>query len=129
MYSRDGKGNPGKMILKNNQPNLKLSDVLRRRRSTLSSFMNELGITTYTSLCIWCKRMGMSPPTQKEFEIVFPAQVHVNSPQEGVIVIEPLEQQDDAQTAPDVDEVHDFDPTEDPVKKHPKKKGKSTKDD
>jgi len=87
--SRDGRGNPGRIVLKNNQPQLRLADVLRRRRTTLAAFIAELGITTYTSLEIWCKRMGVNSPTQAEFEVVFPPQVHINSPQEGVIVLDP----------------------------------------
>lgn len=86
--SREGKGNPGRIVLKNRQPKLRLADVLRRRRTNLSAFVAELGITTYTSLCVWCKRMGVSPPESKEFEVIFPPEIHINSPQEGVIVLE-----------------------------------------
>jgi len=87
--SRDGRGNPGRIVLKNSQPQLRLADVLRRRRSTLAAFISELGITTYTALEIWCKRMGVSSPSKEEFEVIFPPEVHINSPQEGVIVLEP----------------------------------------
>lgn len=94
--NRDGRGNPGRIVLKNNQPNLRLADVLRRRRTNLSALVAELGITTYASLCIWCKRMGVSAPDQKEFDIIFPPDVHINSPQEGVVVL-------DAPNLPEID--------------------------
>lgn len=86
--SRDGRGNPGLMTLKN-QPRLRLADLLRRRRMTLRQFLSEFGITTYEALCIRCRRMGVVAHSQEEFEQVIPAIVHVNSPTEGVVVLEP----------------------------------------
>lgn len=85
--SRDGRGNPGRIILKN-QPRLRLADVIRRRRTTLKSLVNDLGVSTYAGLSNWCHRMGVAPPSQEEFEAIFPP-AQVNSPQEGVIVLEP----------------------------------------
>lgn len=69
------------------QPQLRLADVLRRRRSTLKTLVSEIGLTTYTGLSIWCDRMGMVPPSQEEFDAIFPPEAKVNSPQEGVIVL------------------------------------------
>lgn len=75
--------------MNDHQPRLKLADLLRRRRTTLSAFVAELGVTTHASLAIWCKRMGVVPPTHEEFVIALPLAEKVNSAQEGVIVLEP----------------------------------------
>lgn len=85
--SRDGRGNPGRIILKN-RPRLRLADVLRRRRTTLKALVSELGVSTYAGLTNWCARMGIAPPPQEEFDVLFPPRT-VNSPQEGVVVLEP----------------------------------------
>lgn len=87
--SRDTRGNPGRIVLKNHQPKLRLADVLRRRRSTLGALVKELGVSTYPGLEIWCGRMGVVPPTLQEFQSVVPPDMKVSSPQEGVIVLEP----------------------------------------
>jgi len=88
--SRDGKGNPGRIILKN-QPRLRLMDVLRRRRSTLKSLVKELGISTYAALTNYCVRLGIEPPIRNECLSVFPFTpcALVNSPQEGIVVLNP----------------------------------------
>jgi len=85
--ARDGRGTPGRIILKN-QPRLTLAALLRRRRTTLKAFIAELGVSTYTALDIWCGRTGVVPPTLAEFEACVPPTQKVNSPQEGVIVLE-----------------------------------------
>jgi len=71
-----------------NMPKLKLSDLLRRRKMTLQQFLNEFGITTHEGLSLRCARMGILPPDASEFETLFPSSKAVNSPQEGVVVIE-----------------------------------------
>lgn len=85
--SRDGRGKPGRIILKN-QPSLTLTNVLRRRRTTLKELVNDLGVSTYAGLQRWCDRMGIVAPSQDEFDKVIPPSVRVNSPMEGVIVLE-----------------------------------------
>jgi hypothetical protein len=70
-----------------NLPRLKLSDLLRRRKMTLRALLDELGITTYEGLVARCERMGVLEPTREEFLVVMPEVV--NSPPEGVIVLEP----------------------------------------
>lgn len=85
--SSDGRGNPGRIILKN-QPRLRLADIIRRRRTTLKALIQELGISTYAGLENWCHRMGVVPPTQTEFSAVMPPSQKVNAPQEGVVVLE-----------------------------------------
>lgn len=73
-----------------NMPRLSLGDVLRRRKMTLKQFIGEFGITTYVSLNSLCDRMGCAPPSVEEFDaICAPIKHVVNSPQEGIIVLEP----------------------------------------
>ena len=72
-----------------NQPRLTLAAVLRRRRTTLKKLVDELGVSTYTALVNWCDRMGITPPERAEFDEVFPPALKVNSPQEGVVVLDP----------------------------------------
>lgn len=87
MTSGDGRGIPGRYTPKN-QPRLKLSDLLRRRKMHLKQMLDERGITAYETLAIWCHRIGVVPPTEAEFREVMP--VRINSPQEGVVVLEPI---------------------------------------
>lgn len=102
--SRDGRGNPGRIVAKN-PPKLRLADVIRRRRTTLASLINEIGLTTYAGLEIWCKRMGVEPPTLQEFHAVIPEDIpRVSSPQEGVVILEPppvIDEQSGHQIDPD----------------------------
>jgi hypothetical protein len=88
--SKDGRGTPGRIVTKDHQPRLTLANLLRRRRTDLGTFTRELGLTTHAGLQIWCDRMGVTAPNLEEFEVVFPPTQKVNSPQEGVIVLEPL---------------------------------------
>jgi hypothetical protein len=73
------------MVLKN-QPRLKLSDLLRRRKMTLKQMLDEHGITTFETLVLRCNRMGVTPPSEDDFYAV--VKRPVNSPQEGVVVLE-----------------------------------------
>lgn len=70
-----------------NMPRLKLADLLRRRKMSLRALLDEFGITTYEGLVIRCARMGVLEPTEAEFKVAYP-DPPVNSPQEGVIVLE-----------------------------------------
>ncbi len=74
-----------------NEPRLRLVDVLRRRRTTLKALVTELGLTTYSGLEIWCGRMGIVAPPEVDFNLIFSSapEARVNSPREGVIVLEP----------------------------------------
>ena len=69
-----------------NLPRLKLTDLLRRRKTTLKSLLDEFGITTYEGLLARCERMGVAPPTMEQFMATSPPVV--NSPPEGVLVLE-----------------------------------------
>lgn len=85
---RDGRGTPGRTPKKDHTPRLRLADLLRRRRTTLTTFVGSLGVTTHAALAIWCDRMGVIPPTQEEFDVSFPLSSRVNSAKEGVIVLQ-----------------------------------------
>lgn len=87
--NRDGRGRPGRIRIKN-EPQLTLTRVLQRRRSSLSALVNELGLSTYASLVAWCRRMGLVPPDEQQFLSSLPSVEPVNDPQEGVIVLDAL---------------------------------------
>src|SRR5689334_11677525 len=75
-------------VVVKNMPKLKLSDLLRRRKMTLRALLDEFGITTYEGLVIRCDRMGCAAPSEAEFKVAYPVGP-VNSPTEGVVVLEP----------------------------------------
>lgn len=63
---------------------------------TLKHFLHEFGITTYEGFIARCERMGVTPSDEDEFRECFPADLpRVNNPLEGVVVIEPLKDDDD----------------------------------
>lgn len=70
-----------------NLPGLKLTDLIRRRRLSLKQFVDQFGITTYQALDERCHRMGVSCPSHEEWSAVAPQPV--NSPTEGVVVLDP----------------------------------------
>lgn len=75
------------MVKQKSPPGMKLLDLLRRRRLTLRTFIDQFGITTYEALQERCARMGVQAPTVNEWTVVAPEPV--NSPTEGVVVLEP----------------------------------------
>lgn len=85
--SRDTRGNPGRITVKDHRPRLSLADVLRRRKTDLKTFIDNLGLTTYAALDIWCGRLGVSAPSEAEFHAVMPPR-RLNSAQEGVVILE-----------------------------------------
>jgi hypothetical protein len=102
-------------------PRLRLVDLLKRRKMTLRQLLGEFGITTYEGLLARCERMGVLPPNDEEFKVAHP-DPPVNSPQEGVIVLEPLPVIDDmtgrkidpeAPVVPEVKVITDITPSED----------------
>lgn len=70
-----------------NLPGLKLTDLIRRRRLSLKQFVDQFGITTYHALDERCQRMGVACPTEEEWAFVAPPPV--NSPTEGIVVLDP----------------------------------------
>jgi len=71
------------------RPTIGLEGLLRRRRTNLSSFLKESGITTYELLGERCSRMGVSPPTKEAFaKAMGPHHDWTSSPTEGVVVVD-----------------------------------------
>jgi hypothetical protein len=144
MTRGEPRGAPGRYEPKH-QPRLKLADLIRRRKTTLKQMVLDRGITAYASLVHWCERIGVVPPTEDEFKAVFPEPV--NSPQEGVVVLQPppvIEEQTGRQIDPEapielpgvqVLTDHPFEPPESPFQppttdsvRPPKKLKKKDKD-
>lgn len=71
-----------------NRPVISLTDLLRRRKTSLRAFIDTNGITTYGLLEERCERMGCNPPSREDFDSLFKEE-WVSSPTEGVVVIEP----------------------------------------
>lgn len=71
-----------------NMPILSLADVLRRRKQTLKSFVDESGQQSYEGLVVLCNKLGMSPPDEETYtkEVNPPL---VTSQQDGVVVLDP----------------------------------------
>lgn len=70
-----------------NMPRLRLSDLLRRRKMTLETFVTDSGVQTYEALVIRCQRLGCLPPAEAEYKKLRPDAV--NSPSDGVVVLDP----------------------------------------
>lgn len=69
-----------------NNPQIKLVNLLSRRKLTLAEWVAQNGIFTYASLVERCDRLGVSPPSEDEFFEACPP-VPVSSPTEGVVVL------------------------------------------
>lgn len=76
-----------KVFIKNSRT-LTLAKLLKRRRMSLTQFLQEQGITTYESLVARCKSLGVTPPTKGEYASTGPEVV--SNPSEGVVVVEPI---------------------------------------
>lgn len=78
---------------KKSMSKVNLVDLLRRRKSDLTKFLTETGIVAYDTLKNHCNTMGVNPPSIEEFVAAsgnpYPTPI-VNSPAEGVVVLEPL---------------------------------------
>jgi len=70
-----------------NLPLIKLTDLLKKRKSNLKMFLKNMGIATYTTLEQKCKKMGVSPPSEKDFKDALGEKI--SSPQEGIVVLDP----------------------------------------
>ena len=68
-----------------------LTDLLRRRRSSLQNFLEETGIVTYELLIERCASIGVIPPTEEDFRKVRgnPVLHNLSSPTEGIVVLNP----------------------------------------
>lgn len=89
-------------------------NLLRRRKTTLKAMLNEFGITTYEGLLTRCERTGVEAPTLEQFLAACPEVV--NSPAEGVLVLEPprvISELDGNDIEPEKYEILDLDVQED----------------
>jgi len=66
---------------------IKLEDLLRRRKSNLQQFLKDRGITTYEGLDSMCKRLGVTSPSHEFFSLCIDN--YVSNPSAGVIVVPP----------------------------------------
>ena len=69
------------------QNQLTLADLLKKRKSNLSKFLKDLGITTYVTLTQKCESLGVAPPSEDDFKTCLGGVF--SSPQEGVVVLDP----------------------------------------
>lgn len=74
-------------------PALRLTDLIKRRKSTLKKTLVDLGVSTYEGTLNMCSRMGVIPPTEHEFNAALGITVssNVNDPQDGIVVVDELE--------------------------------------
>jgi hypothetical protein len=72
---------------------LTLDSLLRKKRSTLESFLKETGIVTYETLETRCRSIGVVPPEREQFLRAMgnPVVHEYSSPTEGIVVLNPLE--------------------------------------
>ena len=68
-------------------PPIKLTDLLKKRKTNLKQFLSSTGITTYVTLEQKCASLGVSIPGLEEFQDA--VGTIVSSPQEGVVVLDP----------------------------------------
>lgn len=68
---------------------IKLEDLLKRRRSSLKTFLKERGISNFVTLQQVCQRLGVTPPSAETFDAIMPS--YVSDPSAGVIVVPPLD--------------------------------------
>lgn len=68
---------------------IKLEDLLRRRKTTLKKFVSDRGITTYHELLQSCSRLGVLAPSSEVF--LSNINTYVSNPAAGVVVIPPLD--------------------------------------
>lgn len=70
---------------------LALTDLLRRKRKDLKTYLKETGIVTYERLVRSCTSIGVVPPSEEEFRNVLgnPTTPQVSSPTDGILVLEP----------------------------------------
>lgn len=76
-----------------NKPQLTLMKLLKRRKMSLKQFILEQGITTYELLTNRCHTLGVLEPNKHEFDKIQPKVV--TNQNEGIVVIEPLQTNND----------------------------------
>jgi hypothetical protein len=84
---------------KNSISRVNLMDILRRRRKTLAKFLEETGIITYELLKSRCASMGVNPPSNEQwFDVVGRGLPSISSPAEGLVVLEPIKAEVNAES-------------------------------
>jgi len=68
-----------------------LLDLLRRKQSSLSKYLEENGIVTYERLTSRCASIGVVPPSEEQFKSSMgnPTIHEYSSPTDGIIVLNP----------------------------------------
>lgn len=81
---------------------INLVDLLRKKRSNLTSYLTETGIASYELLVSRCNSIGVAPPTEEAFLDAKgnPVTPEFSSPTEGIVVLnpEPLPESAEEQT-------------------------------
>lgn len=67
-------------------PQIKLLDLLKKKRTNLKDFLHNIGIASYGTLQKKCEKMGVAAPTFEVFQNAL-GEV-VSSPAEGLIVLD-----------------------------------------
>lgn len=80
---------------------IKLEDLLRRRKSTLNQFLRDRGITTYEKLDSVCKRLGVITPPHASF--VECVGQYVSNPAAGVVIVPPSIVLEESTGSPEVE--------------------------
>jgi hypothetical protein len=75
-------------IVVKNLPQIKLVDLLKKKRVSLKEFIHNGGIHSFEALKERCSRMGVQSPSSEEWEKS--KQEVTTTPTEGIIVLEPI---------------------------------------
>lgn len=117
-------------LLKKSLSKINLSDLLRRKKSTLDKFLSESGIVTYDKLVERCNSIGVVPPPEESFNKAMgnPATPELSSPMDGIVVLEPIlgEDETEALTAPEGHVDNSTDETLKPSRQKKKRKSETT---
>jgi len=85
---------------------IRLEDLLRKRKTNLNQFIKDRGITTYEGLDTLCKRLGVLTPNQDSFSQC--VEKYVSNPAAGVVVIPPPVVLNEATGEPENDDEDTF---------------------
>lgn len=115
---------------KNSISKVALTDLLRRKQSSLEKFLTENGIVTYERLVSRCESIGVVPPSEDQFNSSTGNPYEYSSPTEGIVVLNPLPvtaPPEDESVSAEITEFQDPQETEETIDgSTPKKKRKKT---
>lgn len=114
-------------LLKKSLSKINLSDLLRRKKSTLDKFLSESGIVTYDKLVERCNSIGVIPPPEESFNKAMgnPATPELSSPMDGIVVLEPILPEEETEASNSSEEQSDSSADESLKPSRHKKKRKS----